>query len=247
MISRRAIRGAGPFRMIDFGFDKIALIGAVALIVIGPERLPRVARTVGHLLGKAQRYVADVKAEVNRSIELDELKKMKSTFEDAARDVEQTIGNEIRETSAELDKSWSEAAVDLRDERRRSDARHAGARVSAPEQELARQARRHAAVVQAAPRRARQGAIGRGARRPLPAVRGRRPEPMSSNDDKPDELAGTEQPFVSHLIELRDRLIRAAIAVALCFGVLAVYPARPRCYDLLAAPLVSHLPQGARR
>ena len=94
--------------MIDFGFDKIALIGAVALIVIGPERLPRVARTVGHLLGTAQRYVADVKAEVNRSIELDELKKMKSTFEDAARDVEQTVGNEIRETSAELDKSWSE-------------------------------------------------------------------------------------------------------------------------------------------
>ena len=94
--------------MIDFGFDKIALIGAVALIVSGPERLPRVARTVGHLLGKAQRYVADVKAEVNRSIELDELKKMKSTFEDAARDVEQTVGNEIRETSAELDKSWSE-------------------------------------------------------------------------------------------------------------------------------------------
>ena len=95
--------------MIDFGFDKIALIGAVALIVIGPERLPRVARTVGHLLGKAQRYVADVKAEVNRSIELEELKKMKSTFEDAARNVEQTVGTEIRETTSELDKSWSEA------------------------------------------------------------------------------------------------------------------------------------------
>jgi UPF0755 protein len=55
--------------MIDFGFDKIALIGAVALIVIGPEKLPKVARTVGHLFGKAQRYVADVRAEVNRSIE----------------------------------------------------------------------------------------------------------------------------------------------------------------------------------
>lgn len=68
---------------------------------------------------------------------------------------------------------------------------------------------------------------------------------MSSNDDKPDELAGTEQPFVSHLIELRDRLIRAAIAVALCFGVLAVYPGPAALYDLLAAPLVSHLPQGA--
>ena len=73
--------------MIDFGFDKLALIGAVALVVIGPERLPRVARTVGHFIGKAQRYVADVKAEVNRSIELEELKKMKSEFEDAARNV----------------------------------------------------------------------------------------------------------------------------------------------------------------
>src|SRR4030095_9160085 len=69
--------------MIDFGFDKLALISAVALVVIGPEKLPRVARTVGTLLGKAQRYVADVKAEVNRSIELEELKKMKTEFEDA--------------------------------------------------------------------------------------------------------------------------------------------------------------------
>ena len=68
--------------MIDFGFDKLALIGAVALVVIGPEKLPRVARTVGHLLGKAQRYVADVKAEVNRSIELEELKKMKTHVEE---------------------------------------------------------------------------------------------------------------------------------------------------------------------
>ena len=88
--------------MIDFGFDKIALIGAVALIVIGPEKLPRVARTVGTLLGKAQRYVADVKAEVNRSIELEELKKMKTQFEDAARDVEQTVSSELHQTTADL-------------------------------------------------------------------------------------------------------------------------------------------------
>ena len=93
--------------MIDFGFDKIALIGAVALIVIGPEKLPRVARTVGHLVGKAQRYVADVKAEVNRSIELEELKKMKSTFEDAARNVEQTVSSEIHQTTSSLESSWS--------------------------------------------------------------------------------------------------------------------------------------------
>lgn len=93
--------------MIDFGFDKIALIGAVALIVIGPEKLPRVARTVGHLLGKAQRYVADVKAEVNRSIELEDLKKMKTEFEDAARDVGETVSKELNQTSAELNEAWS--------------------------------------------------------------------------------------------------------------------------------------------
>jgi sec-independent protein translocase protein TatB len=92
--------------MIDFGFDKIALIGAVALIVIGPEKLPRVARTVGHLLGKAQRYVADVKAEVNRSIELEELKKMKTQFEDAARNVEQSVSSEISKTTSDLESSW---------------------------------------------------------------------------------------------------------------------------------------------
>lgn len=83
--------------MIDFGFDKIALIGAVALIVIGPEKLPRVARTVGTFVGKARRYVADVKAEVNRSIELEELQKMKAQFETAARDVEQTVNREVND------------------------------------------------------------------------------------------------------------------------------------------------------
>jgi sec-independent protein translocase protein TatB len=97
--------------MIDFGFDKIALIGAVALIVIGPEKLPRVARTVGHLIGKAQRYVADVKAEVNRSIELEDLKKMKTEFEDAARNVEQTVSNEIHQTSASLETAWSDGGL----------------------------------------------------------------------------------------------------------------------------------------
>jgi len=94
--------------MIDFGFDKIALIGAVALIVIGPEKLPRVARTVGHFIGKAQRYVADVKAEVNRSIELEELQKMKSQFEGAARDVEQSVNRELSATSGELQRSWDD-------------------------------------------------------------------------------------------------------------------------------------------
>ncbi|HWS05537.1 MAG TPA: Sec-independent protein translocase protein TatB [Burkholderiaceae bacterium] len=93
--------------MIDLGLSKIALIGAVALIVIGPEKLPRVARTVGTMLGKAQRYVADVKAEVNRSMDLDELKKMKETMEGAARDVEQTI----QTGAADFEKQWSETVA----------------------------------------------------------------------------------------------------------------------------------------
>ena len=95
--------------MIDLGVSKIALIGAVALIVIGPEKLPRLARTIGTLLGKAQRYVADVKQEVNRSFELDELKKMKDTVEGAARDVE----NSIQTNASDFEKSWSETTGDV--------------------------------------------------------------------------------------------------------------------------------------
>lgn len=85
--------------MIDFGIDKLAIIGAVALIVIGPEKLPRVARTVGVLVGKAQRYVAQVQSEVNRSIELEELKKMKSGIEEAARDINQQVSAGLQEAT----------------------------------------------------------------------------------------------------------------------------------------------------
>ncbi len=67
---------------------------------------------------------------------------------------------------------------------------------------------------------------------------------MATPPNEPDELAGTEQPFVTHLIELRDRLVRAAIAVAVCFGVLALWPGPSGLYDLLAAPLVANLPKG---
>lgn len=92
--------------MIDLGISKMALIGAVALVVIGPEKLPRVARTVGTLLGKAQRYISDVKAEVNRSMELEELKRMKETVESAAKDVSQSI----HDNAANFEKSWAETS-----------------------------------------------------------------------------------------------------------------------------------------
>jgi sec-independent protein translocase protein TatB len=92
--------------VIDLGISKIALIGVVALIVIGPEKLPRVARTVGALLGKAQRYVSDVKAEVNKSMELDELKKMKEQMESAAKDVESGVNSGVMD----FEKDWNATA-----------------------------------------------------------------------------------------------------------------------------------------
>ncbi len=90
--------------MIDIGVTKLAIIGAIALLVIGPEKLPSVAKTAGTLLGRARRYVADVKAEVNRSMELDELKKVKETVENAARDVEHSI----QTSAADFEKNWAE-------------------------------------------------------------------------------------------------------------------------------------------
>ena len=95
--------------MIDLGVSKIALIGAVALIFIGPEKLPKLARTLGAMVGKAQRYVADVKAEVNRSMDLEELKKMKETVESAARDVETTV----QTASTDFEKDWQSATAGL--------------------------------------------------------------------------------------------------------------------------------------
>ena len=94
--------------MFDVGFTELMVIAVVALIVIGPERLPRVARTLGHLFGRLQRYVNDVKADINREIELEELKKFKSTFEDAARGFESTVNTEINAVQSEATKTQNE-------------------------------------------------------------------------------------------------------------------------------------------
>ena len=98
--------------MIDFGFDKIALIGAVALIVIGPEKLPRVARTVGTLLGKAQRYVADVKAEVNRSIELEELQEDEDAVRGRGARRRADVSSEISQTASDLETQLAATPTD---------------------------------------------------------------------------------------------------------------------------------------
>ena len=77
--------------MFDIGVTKLAIIGGIALIVIGPEKLPGLARTFGTMLGRARRYVADVKEEVNRSMDLDELRKAQATLQDAAQAVQSSI------------------------------------------------------------------------------------------------------------------------------------------------------------
>jgi sec-independent protein translocase protein TatB len=94
--------------VFDVGFSELMVIAVVALIVIGPERLPRVARTLGHLFGRLQRYVNDVKADINREIELEELRKFKSTFEDAARGFESSVNSTVGSVQSEVAKTESE-------------------------------------------------------------------------------------------------------------------------------------------
>src|SRR5687767_7607342 len=90
--------------MFDIGFSELLVIAIVALIVIGPERLPKVARTLGHLFGRMQRYVNDVKADITREMELDELRKLQSTVEEAARSIQNSVNKEVSETESELNK-----------------------------------------------------------------------------------------------------------------------------------------------
>jgi sec-independent protein translocase protein TatB len=96
--------------MLDIGFSELVVIGIVALIVIGPERLPRVARTAGHLLGRFQRYVADVKADINREMELSDLKKLQTSVEDAARSIQQSVKTGVEDAAKEFQEA--QAAVE---------------------------------------------------------------------------------------------------------------------------------------
>lgn len=77
--------------MFDISFTELLVIGVIALVVIGPERLPKVARTIGHLVGRAQRYVSDVKSDIQREVELDELRKLKDQMQDAAQSVKSSL------------------------------------------------------------------------------------------------------------------------------------------------------------
>jgi sec-independent protein translocase protein TatB len=100
--------------VFDIGFSEIVVIAVVALIVIGPERLPKVARTLGHMFGRLQRYVNEVKADINREMELDELRKLQSQVQSAARDIEQSVAHAtqqmesgVRSVESELNRGAS--------------------------------------------------------------------------------------------------------------------------------------------
>lgn len=98
--------------MFDISFSELMLIGVVALVVIGPERLPKVAKTVGHLLGRAQRYVNDVKGDIQREVELDELRKMKEDMETAARSMQTSM----QQTESSLRKELESPVQDIKGE-----------------------------------------------------------------------------------------------------------------------------------
>ena len=98
--------------MFDISFTELMLVGLVALVIIGPERLPKVAKTVGHLLGRAQRYVNDVKGDIQREVELDELRKMKDDMESAARSMQSSM----QQTESKLRKEFQSPVDDFKGE-----------------------------------------------------------------------------------------------------------------------------------
>src|SRR5690606_17055057 len=102
--------------MFDVSFSELMLLGVIELIVIGPERLPKVARTIGHLVGRAQRYVSDVKTDIQREMDLDELNSLKGQMEDAARSVKssmQTASDSLREPLDDARKALTEASASI--------------------------------------------------------------------------------------------------------------------------------------
>lgn len=92
------------------------VIALVGLIVIGPERMPKVARTVGHLLGRLQRYVSDVKSDINREMQLEELKKLQSQVIDQARDLERQVNDQMNTVETQLNQSILGSAQGKADE-----------------------------------------------------------------------------------------------------------------------------------
>jgi sec-independent protein translocase protein TatB len=121
--------------MFDIGFSELMVIGVVALIVIGPEKLPRLARTLGHLTGKLQRYVSDVKADINREIELEDLKKMRDSMQQAASELQGNFTSEVNKTEAELKKAAEDFSKSTDEISQSLNAGQSGAPVTPPPHE----------------------------------------------------------------------------------------------------------------
>ncbi len=104
--------------MFDIGFSELMVIAVVALIVIGPEKLPKVARTVGHLFGRMQRYVNDVKSDISREMALDDLRKLQSSMQDTARSIEQSVTEDVRSAERSMAEEVRSAEQSMAEEKR---------------------------------------------------------------------------------------------------------------------------------
>jgi len=101
--------------MFNFGISELMVIAVVGLIVIGPERLPRVARTLGHLVGRMQRYVNDIKADINREVELEELRKLQSSMKEAAEEIEHSVAKQVNYVEDEVKQAQAETRKSVED------------------------------------------------------------------------------------------------------------------------------------
>ncbi len=117
--------------MFDIGFSELIVIAIVALVVIGPERLPKVARTAGLLLGRMQRYVSDVKSDISREMQLEELKKLQADIQDSARSFERSLSSELQ--SVEQTIEGAAQSVQASVEQQASDAGGATSEASPPD------------------------------------------------------------------------------------------------------------------
>jgi sec-independent protein translocase protein TatB len=107
--------------MFDIGFSELMVIAVIALVVIGPERLPKVARTLGHLAGRLRRYVDDVKADINREVELDELRKMRDSMQQAASSFESSVKSGLSAAEQEVNQFTATAEQALQEERKETE------------------------------------------------------------------------------------------------------------------------------
>jgi len=98
--------------MFDIAMSEIAIVGVIALVVLGPERLPKVARTAGHLFGRLQRYVATVKGDISREIEVSEFSKLKEEVTSAARSFEDSVRQQTNAFKAETSELEKSAAIE---------------------------------------------------------------------------------------------------------------------------------------